>query len=83
VSFTGNHPGEPWGSFTTNAPSSVGIQPSIDSSGSTIGSGCPVYSTTSTKGWPFFSFGRGSIESSCPSWVNDAACPPTVTFVTS
>ncbi len=30
LSFTGNQLGVPCGSFTTNAPSSVGIQPSFD-----------------------------------------------------
>src|SRR6187551_3706419 len=34
VSFTGYHPGEPCGSPTTNAPSSVGTHPSIELSGS-------------------------------------------------
>ena len=41
-SLTGNQPGEPCGSPTTNAPSSVGTQPSIASSGSTTGSGTPA-----------------------------------------
>ncbi len=30
LSFTGYHPGEPCGSFTTYAPSLVGIQPSSE-----------------------------------------------------
>src|SRR6266568_949568 len=34
LSFTGNQPGDPCGSPTTNAPSSVGTHPSIDWSGS-------------------------------------------------
>src|ERR671914_246711 len=36
-SFTGYQPGDPCGSLTTNAPSWVGIQPSIELSGSTTG----------------------------------------------
>src|SRR6476469_258611 len=34
LSFTGYQPGEPCGSPTTKAPSSVGTQPTIDPSGS-------------------------------------------------
>ena len=41
VSLAGYQLGEPCGSFTTNAPSSVGIQPSFDLSGSMIGFGWP------------------------------------------
>ena len=41
-SLTGIQPGVPCGSPTTKAPSSVGTQPSIASSGSTTGSGCPA-----------------------------------------
>ena len=33
LSLAGNHPGEPCGSSTTNAPSSVGTHPSIEPSG--------------------------------------------------
>src|SRR5215210_8573379 len=42
VSLTGYHAGEPCGSPTTNAPSSVGTQPSIDSSGSLTTDGVPA-----------------------------------------
>ena len=42
LSLHGYQPGDPWGSLTTKAPSSVGIQPSIDWSGSTITSGTPL-----------------------------------------
>src|SRR5262245_10322493 len=41
LSFTGYQAGEPWGSPTTKAPSSVGIQPSIDWSGSVTTAGVP------------------------------------------
>src|SRR5436190_13533119 len=41
VSFTGYQAGDPCGSLTTNAPSSVGIQPSIDWSGSVTTAGVP------------------------------------------
>jgi hypothetical protein len=38
VSLTGNQPGEPCGSLTTMAPSSVGTQPSLESSGRIVSS---------------------------------------------
>ena len=84
VSFTAYQPGEPCGSLTTNAPSpslsSVGIQPSIDSSGSTIGTASPAYSTVTRKCSPFFSFFSGQITSSCPcSWRKSARRKSTVT----
>ena len=41
LSLHGYQPGDPWGSPTTKAPSSVGIQPSIDWSGSVMTSGTP------------------------------------------
>ena|SRR5215218_2239757 len=41
-SFDGYQPGEPCGSPTTNAPSAVGTQPSIEPSGSVITSGTPA-----------------------------------------
>ena len=41
VSLAGYHVGDPCGSFTTNAPSSVAIQPSLDLSGSAIQLGWP------------------------------------------
>ncbi len=42
MSLHGYQLGEPCGSLTTKAPSSVGIQPSIDWSGSTTTSGTPL-----------------------------------------
>jgi hypothetical protein len=42
LSLTGYHPGDPCGSPTTNAPSSVGTKPSIESSGSVMTSGTPA-----------------------------------------
>ena len=42
LSLAGNQPGAPCGSPTTKAPSAVGTQPSIDSSGSVITSGTPA-----------------------------------------
>src|SRR4051794_35008586 len=42
LSFAGYQPGEPCGSPTTNAPSFVGTQPSIASSGSVITDGSPT-----------------------------------------
>jgi hypothetical protein len=42
LSLDGYQPGEPCGSLTTNAPSSVGTHPSSDSSGSSTGSGFPA-----------------------------------------
>jgi hypothetical protein len=41
VSLAGYQLGEPCGSLTTKAPSSVGIQPSFDLSGSMTGFGWP------------------------------------------
>ena len=41
VSLQGYQDGEPCGSLTTKAPSSVGTQPSMAPSGSVIGSGTP------------------------------------------
>ena len=72
VSLTGNQPGEPCGSLTTIAPSSVGTQPSLESSGSTIASAVPAYSTPTTKEEPRRSPPRGWIVSSWPVWENDA-----------
>ena len=84
VSFTAYQPGEPCGSLTTNAPSSslssVGIQPSIDSSGSTTGTASPSYSTVTRKCSPLRSFFFGQITSSCPSsWRKSARRKFTVT----
>ena len=42
LSFTGYQPGEPCGSPTTNAPSSVGTQPSGEPSGSITTVGVPL-----------------------------------------
>ena len=42
VSFTGYQAGEPCGSPTTKAPSSVGTQPSTDPSGSVTTDGVPA-----------------------------------------
>src|SRR5919197_4947113 len=42
LSLTGYHAGDPCGSPTTKAPSSVGTQPSIDSSGSVTTCGSPA-----------------------------------------
>jgi len=39
--FAGNQVIAPWGSPATNAPSSVGIQPSSEPSGSVTGLGLP------------------------------------------
>src|SRR5215207_96236 len=41
LSLAGYQPGEPCGSPTTNAPSSVGTNPSIDPSGSVMTCGTP------------------------------------------
>ena len=42
VVVAGYHAGEPCGSLTTKAPSSVGTQPSIDPSGSVTTAGVPA-----------------------------------------
>ena len=42
LSLTGNQAGVPCGSLTTTAPSSVGIQPSIEPSGSVTTDGVPA-----------------------------------------
>src|SRR6478736_6242627 len=42
LSFTGYHAGDPCGSPTTKAPSSVGTQPSIEKSGSVTTVGVPA-----------------------------------------
>ena len=42
LSFTGYQAGDPCGSPTTKAPSSVGTQPSIDPSGSVTTAGVPA-----------------------------------------
>src|ERR671915_527097 len=47
VSLTGYQPGDPTGSLTTKAPSSVGIQPSLVPSGSMISSGRPAWAAAS------------------------------------
>src|SRR5512132_1392132 len=52
LSFTGYQPGEPCGSPTTNAPSSVGTQPSIDPSGSVMTGGVPAKCTATVNDGP-------------------------------
>jgi hypothetical protein len=42
LSLAGYHAGDPCGSPTTNAPSSVGTQPSIEPSGSVTTDGMPA-----------------------------------------
>ena len=81
LSLTGYQPGEPCGSLTTNAPSSVGIQPSIDLSGSLIGLGFPAYSTCTVNGVPWSRLVAGLIATSCaPGRANWAGAPLTVRF---
>src|SRR5215217_5674719 len=65
VSLTGYHAGEPCGSPTTNAPSSVGTQPSIDSSGSVTTDGVPAYSTVTVNDEPARIPAGGVTISSC------------------
>src|SRR3954464_13423927 len=48
-SLDGSHAGAPCGSPGTNAPSSVGTQPSMESSGSVMTGGVPAYFTTTVK----------------------------------
>src|SRR5918995_3909998 len=62
LSLTGNQPGEPCGSFTTNAPSAVLTQPSNDSSGSMTVCGTPLYSTSTVKSWRGGSGGGGGVD---------------------
>src|SRR3954451_5792250 len=69
LSLAGNQPGEPWGSPTTNAPSSVGTQPSMDLSGSVITDGTPAYSTRTAIAPPARTGAAGVMISSCPSRV--------------
>ena len=84
LSLTGYHPGEPWGSFTTNAPSSVGTQPSIDWSGSVTTSGVPAYSTATVKVFPCTSPAAGVTTNSCSfAYENAAGTPFTSNLVTS
>src|SRR5690349_8416698 len=42
LSLAGYQPGEPWGSPTTNAPTSVGSQPATGPSGSVTTAGVPA-----------------------------------------
>ena len=64
LSLAGYHPGEPCGSLTTNAPSSVVTQPSLLSSGSMTSVGSPLYSTRTTNVLPLRSGTRGVMTSS-------------------
>src|SRR5262245_58040325 len=73
LSLTGYHPGDPCGSPTTNAPSSVGTKPSIELSGSVMTIGTPAYDTTTVNDRPDRSPVGGVITSSWPSRVKDAA----------
>src|SRR3954451_19830434 len=52
LSLHGYQPGEPCGSPTLTAPSSVGTQPSIEPSGSVTTTGVPRYSTRTENGLP-------------------------------
>ena len=58
VSLTGNQVGEPCGSLATNAPSSVGMNPSSEPSGSMTGLACPPYVTTTVNDAPLRNRGR-------------------------
>ena len=81
LSLTGYQPGEPCGSLTTKAPSSVGTQPSIDSSGSVIGSGLPAYFTRTVNREPRSSLVAGLILTSCtPGRAKWARLPLTFRF---
>jgi hypothetical protein len=80
LSLTGYQAGEPCGSPTTNAPSSVGTQPSIDWSGSVTICGCPAYATSMVKVEPLLTPCAGVMISSCPSRTNEARRPSTVTL---
>ena len=79
LSLTGYQPGEPCGSLTTKAPSSVGTQPSIDLSGSLIAFGLPAYSTSTVNGVPASRLVAGLIWTSwAPGRANWAGAPLTV-----
>src|SRR3954447_22058648 len=77
LSLQGNQPGEPCGSPTLTAPSSVGTQPSIDWSGSVTTVGVPRYPTITVKLRPASKPAAGVMISSWPSRVNVAAAPLT------
>jgi hypothetical protein len=76
LSLTGNQPGDPCGSLTTKAPSSVGTKPSIDLSGSVIGLGVPEYPTSTVKASPASNGAAGVIRSSCTSRSTKSAGLP-------
>jgi hypothetical protein len=77
-SLTGYHAGEPCGSLTTNAPSSVGTQPSIELSGSVTTLGVPLWSIVTVKLRPERIPVDGVITSSCsPARAKVAAAPST------
>ena len=73
LSLAGYQPGDPCGSLTTYAPSSVGTKPSIESSGSVIGTTTPEYSTTTENCVPSRGFSRGKTVSSWPECDHSAA----------
>ncbi len=77
LSLTGYHAGDPCGSPTTKAPSSVGTQPSIEKSGSVTTVGVPLYPTTVVKDVPFRIPVLGVTTSSCPSREKVAVRPST------
>ncbi len=74
LSLTGYHPGDPCGSPTTKAPSSVGTQPSIDPSGSVTTAGDAGVVDHDGERRAAGKPAAGVITSSWPSRVNDAAC---------
>ncbi len=78
LSLAGYQPGEPCGSLTTKAPSSVGIQPSIELSGSTTTSGTPSYFTSTSNSCPAASGDAGVMISSCPSRAKVAGASSTL-----
>jgi hypothetical protein len=78
LSLTGYQPGDPCGSFTTNAPSSVGTQPSMEVSGSVTTFGVPAYSTVTVKVFPCTRPEAGVTTSSCTfAAVEEAGTPLT------
>ncbi len=83
LSLAGYQPGEPCGSLTTNAPSSVGTKPSLLPSGSMTGAGEPSYSTCTTKREPSRRPRCGVTVSSCPERLNAASRRSTVSSVMS
>src|SRR5262245_36649428 len=78
LSLAGYHAGERCGSLTTNAPSSVGTQPSMDPSGTVSTDGTAPSPTTTVNAAPTGSPATGVITSSCPSREKVAGRPSTV-----